>query len=50
MPTEGCSLCMSIVITNFMVKGVEQDSVPYMMKAILTHIPIESGVVDPNVY
>ena len=27
MPTEGCSVCMPIVITNFKVKGVKQDSV-----------------------
>ena len=50
MPTERCSVCMPIIITNFKVRGVEQDSVPYMMKVILTHIPIECGVVDPNVY
>ena len=50
MPTEGCSVCMPIVITNFKVRGVRQDSVPYMMKIILTHIPIECGVVDPNIY
>ena len=30
--------------------GVKQDSVTYIMKVILTHIPIECGVVDPNVY
>ena len=50
MPTEGWSVCMPIVITNFKVRGVKQDSVPYMMKIILTHIPIQCGVVDPNVY
>ena len=50
MPTEGCTVCMSTVIINFKVRGVKQGSVPYMMKVILTHIPIESGVVDPNVY
>ena len=38
--------CVPIVITNFKVTGVEQDSVPYMMKVILTHIPIECGVID----
>ena len=41
---------MPIVITNFKVRGVKQDSVPYMMKIILSHIPTECGVVDPNVY
>ena len=41
---------MSIIITNFLVRGVKQDSVPYMMKIIHIHIPIEFGVVDPNVY
>ena len=50
MPTEGCSVCMSIIITNFKVMGVEQDSVPYIMKLILAHIPIECGVVNPNIY
>ena len=50
MPTEGCSVCMPIIITNFQVRGVEQDSVPYMMKIILTcSLPIEFGVVDPYV-
>ena len=50
MPTEGCSVCMPIIITNFMLRGVEQDSAPYMMKVILTHIPVECRVVDPYVY
>ena len=45
MPTEGCSVYMPIVITYFKVKGVKQDSVPYMMKIILTHIPIAFEVV-----
>ena len=31
---------MPIVITNFKVRGVKHDSVPYMMKVILTNIPI----------
>ena len=50
MPTEGCSVHMPIIITNFRVRGVEQDSVPYMMKVILTHIPAECGIVYPYVY
>ena len=50
MLTEGCSLCMPIVIINFKVRGVKKDSVPYMMKVIVTHIPIKCGVFDPNVY
>ena len=50
MSTEGCSVHMPIVIINFKVSSVKQDSVPYMMKVILTHIPIKGGVVDPNVY
>ena len=49
MPSEVCSVCMPIIITNFKVRGVEQDSVPCMM-VILTHIHIKCGVVDPNVY
>ena len=28
MPTEGCSVHMPIVIINFKVRGVKQDSVP----------------------
>ena len=50
MPTEGCSMHMPIIITNFKLRGVEQDSVPYMMKVILTHISAECRVVDPYVY
>ena len=50
MPTEGCSVYMLIVIINLKLRGVEQNSVPYMMKVILTHIPIECGVLDPYVY
>ena len=49
MPTEGCSVCLPIVITDVKVRGVKQDSVPYMM-VIFTHIPSKCGVVDPNVY
>ena len=42
MPTGGCSVHMPIIIiTNFKLRGVEQDSVPYVMKVILTHVPIE---------
>ena len=41
---------MPIIITNFKVRGVEQDSVPSMMTVMLTHIPIECRVVDPDVY
>ena len=50
MPTKGCSVHMSIIITNFKVRGAEQDSGPYMMKVRLTHICIKCGVIDPNVY
>ena len=50
MLTEGSSVCMPIVITIFKVQDVKQDSVPYMMKILLTHIHIECGVVDLNVY
>ena len=50
MPTEGCSVHMPITIINSKFRGAEQDSVPYMMKVILTHIPVECGVVDPHVY
>ena len=50
MPTKECSVCMPIVITNFKVRWVNKGSVPYMMKIILTHIPVESGIIDPNVY
>ena len=38
MPTEGCSVHMPIVIINYKVRGVKQDSVLYMMQIILyTH-------------
>ena len=35
MPSEVCSTCIPILITNFMVRHVEQTSVSYMMKVIL---------------
>ena len=50
MPTEGHSLCMPTIIINVEVRGVEQDSAPYMMKIVPTHIPIECGVVSLDVY
>ena len=31
-------------------RGVKQDSVPYMIKIIHTHIPIEFEVVDPILF
>ena len=44
MPTEGCSVYMPIVITNFKVRGFKQDSVQYMMKVIqLTAQPIANN-------
>ena len=49
MPTDGCSVFMPIIITNSKLRNAEQDSVPYMM-VIITHIPVECGVVDPYVY
>ena len=49
MPPDGCSACMSIVIITSKLRGAKQDSVPYMVKIILTHIPVESGAVDPYV-
>ena len=45
MPAEGSSMCMPIIIINSKLRGVEQDSVPYMMKVILTHIPVECGTL-----
>ena len=44
MPTEGCSVHMPIVIINFKVRGVKQESVPYMMQIILTHISVKCGI------
>ena len=41
---------MPIIIINSKLRGAEQDSVPYMMKVILIHIPVECGVVDLYVY
>ena len=49
MPTDGCSVCMPIIIVNSKLSGAKQDSVPYMMKVILSHIPVECGVVGPYV-
>ena len=49
MPTKECSVCMPIVI-NLKVSGVGQDSVPYMMEIILTHITVKCGVVDLDEY
>ena len=40
MPTEGCSMHMPIIVTNFKVRGVS-----YVMKVIITHIPIEWGLL-----
>ena len=49
MPTDGCSVCMPIIIINFKLRDVEQDYVPYMMKVILSHIPVDCGVGDSYV-
>ena len=49
MPTDGCSVHMPIIIFNSKLRGAKQDSVPYMVKVILIHIPTECGVVDPYV-
>ena len=45
MHTDRCSECMPIIIINSKLRGAEQDSVPYMMKVILTHISVECGIV-----
>ena len=37
MPTDGGSVHMTLTIINSKLRGVEQDSVPYMM-VILNHI------------
>ena len=50
MPTDGCSVHMPIVIINSKLRGAEQDSVPYMMKVVLTHIPVECGVANFYLY
>ena len=50
MPTDGCSVCMPIIIINSKLGHAEQASVPYMMMVILTHLPVECRVVDPYVY
>ena len=39
----------AIIIINSKLRGVIWDSVPYMVKVILTHIPVECGIVDPYV-
>ena len=50
MPTEGCFVCIPMVIIIFKLRDVEQDSVPFMMRVIHTHIPIECLVVYSYVY
>ena len=35
IPIEGCSVCMLIVITNFKVRSVEQNSTPDL-KLVMT--------------
>ena len=50
MTSEGYSVHIPIVIINFKVRGVNEDSALYMMKVILTHIHIECRVLDLNVY
>ena len=50
MPNKGFSVHMSIVIINFEVRGVGQDSVPYIMEIILTHISFRCGIVDLDEY
>ena len=49
MFTDGCSVHVSIIIINSKLRDAEQDSVPYMVMVILTHIPVACGVVDPYV-
>ena len=49
IPTDGCSVHMPIIIINSKFRSAKQDSVQYMVKVILTHIPVECGVVDPYV-
>ena len=49
IPTDGCTVCIPIIIINSKLRGAKQDSVPYMVKVILTHIPVECGAVDPYV-
>ena len=47
MPTDGCSVCMPIVIINSKLRDAEQ--VPYMMKLIHIHIPVECGAVSGTI-
>ena len=48
MTTKGCSVHMPIVIINFKVRCVGQDSVQYMMGIILTHISDKCGIGEPE--
>ena len=45
MPTDGCSVHMHIIITNSKLRGVEQDSAPYMMKVILPTFLLSVGLL-----
>ena len=49
MPTDGYFVCINFVIINCKLKGAGQDSVPYMMEVIRTHISVTCEIVDPYV-
>ena len=50
MPIKRYSVHSLTVTINFKVRGVKQDSAPYIVNVILTYIPIKCRIVDPNVY
>ena len=42
--TDASSVCMPIIITNSKLRGAEQDSVPHVMKVILTTFLLSVGL------
>ena len=49
MVIDGCSVHIPIIIINSKLWSAKQDSVPYTVKVIHIHIPIECGDVGPYV-
>ena len=48
MPANACSVHTPIGRVYSKMVGVKKDSVPYMIKIVLTNIPIKCGIVDSN--
>ena len=46
MPTDGCSVYMPIIFLILSSGGAKYESFQYMVKFILTHIPVDCWVVE----